>query len=92
MDIPGVGGTYEHTVTALRVGELREALAGLPDGLPVLVSVPAGPGTVMLGDDRVERLVLVAASGPIPGLTDDGCRPLLLLADFPCGRYPAGRH
>lgn len=35
---------YTHDRAAFTVGQLRQALAGLPDHLPVAVSAPSAPG------------------------------------------------
>lgn len=35
---------FEHAVQAWTVGQLRDALAGLPDDLPIIVDVAEEPG------------------------------------------------
>ena len=50
---------FEHTVQAWTVGQLRDALAGLPDDLPIIVDVAEEPG----GDTVQEQVVVHAGFG-----------------------------
>jgi len=47
---------FEHAVQAWTVGQLRDALAGLPDDLPIIVDVAEEPG-----DDTVQEQVVIDA-------------------------------
>ncbi|MFI9329246.1 DUF6225 family protein [Kitasatospora sp. NPDC052868] len=40
---------YHHTVDAWTVGRLREALAGLPDGMPIALALPGDGRPAALG-------------------------------------------
>jgi hypothetical protein len=44
---------FEHRVTAWTVGELRAALAGVPDDLPISVVTAEEPGSDLAGDEQV---------------------------------------
>jgi hypothetical protein len=44
MTAAGSFRLYEHAQPALTVGQVREALAGLPDYMPISVAVPSQPG------------------------------------------------
>jgi hypothetical protein len=50
---------FDHQVTAWTVGQLRTALAGLPDDMPVRVVPADEPGGEVTGDDQV-----VISAGP----------------------------
>ena len=50
---------FDHQVTAWRVGELREALEGVPDDLPVTVVTAEEPGSDFAGDEQV-----ITSAGP----------------------------
>jgi hypothetical protein len=50
---------FEHAVQAWTVGQLRDALAGLPDDLPIIVDVAEEPG----GDTVQEQVVVHAGFG-----------------------------
>ena len=61
---------FEHAVQAWTVGQLREALAGLPDDLPIIVDVAEEPG----GDTVQEQVVVHAGFGH--GVMAGGSRSL----------------
>jgi hypothetical protein len=44
---------FDHEVTPWTVGQLRAALAGLPDDLPVSVITAEEPGSYLAGDEQV---------------------------------------
>lgn len=44
---------FDHKVTAWTVGQLRQALAGVPDGLPVRVLTAEEPGGEFCGEQVV---------------------------------------
>ena len=44
---------FDHQVTAWTVGQLRAALAGAPDDLPVRVITAEEPGSDLAGDEQV---------------------------------------
>ncbi|WP_203992133.1 DUF6225 family protein [Sphaerisporangium rufum] len=73
-----------HDVREWTVGELRQALDGLPDGMRLRIDVPAAPRT---NDPQIsdQELVLAAA------FVDDGDHlvrdELVLWADFGAGWY-----
>ncbi|KRE61797.1 hypothetical protein ASG92_20680 [Arthrobacter sp. Soil736] len=76
---------FEHAVRAWTVGELREALEGLPDDLPIIVDVAEEPG----GDTVQEQVVIEAGFGH--GVDGRGepfvGRELRIACEFPSGTY-----
>jgi hypothetical protein len=50
---------FDHQVTAWTVGQLRAALDGLPDDMPVRVITAEEPGSDLAGDEQV-----VISAGP----------------------------
>jgi hypothetical protein len=44
---------FDHQVTAWTVGQLRAALAGLPDDLPARIITAEEPGSDLAGDEQV---------------------------------------
>lgn len=77
--------SFEHQVKAWTVGQIRAALAGLPDDLPVIVDVAEEPGGE-LSDEQVVTNVgfgygIDAAGEPYVG------RPLRIGCEFPTGTY-----
>jgi len=74
---------YEHVVDAWTVGQLRAALVGLPDDLPVIVDVAEEPG----GDTVDEQVVISAGFGH--GIAADGTE--FVDREFPTGHYFRGR-
>jgi len=80
--------TYEHVVDAWTVGQLRAALVGLPDDLPVIVDVAEEPG----GDTVDEQVVISAGFGH--GIAGDGIefvgREFRIGCEFPTGQYYRG--
>ena len=48
---------FNHEVTAWTVGDLRKAMEGVPDGLPLRVFIPVDPGA----DPTLEQVVHDAA-------------------------------
>lgn len=76
---------YEHTVAAWSVGQLRAALDGLPDDLPIIVDVAEEPG----GDTVEEQVVINVGLGH--GTLGDGTefvgRELRIGCEFPSGTY-----
>jgi Family of unknown function (DUF6225) len=78
---------FDHQVTAWTVGQLRSALDGVPDGMPVRV-VPADElGSDLAGDEQV-----VISAGP---WTAEGIPPsetvppdhFEISCEFPSGQY-----
>jgi hypothetical protein len=53
---------FDHQVTAWTVGQLRAALDGLPDDVPVRVIPADEPGSDVAGDDQV-----VISAAPVGG-------------------------
>lgn len=78
-------GSYEHTVEAWNVGQVRAALDGLPDDLPIIVDVAEEPG----GDTVGEQVVIHVGFGH--GTLGDGTefigRELRIGCEFPSGSY-----
>lgn len=83
-----------HEVEAWTVGQLREAMAGLPDDMPVTVLVSEEPG----GEFADEQVVVSAAPWSRQGRTADEVRAKLASGElqpdhleigleFPSGRY-----
>ena len=76
---------FEHAVQAWTVGQLRDALAGLPDDLPIIVDVAEEPG----GDTVQEQVVIDAGFGH--GVDGRGepfvGRELRIGCDYPSGPY-----
>ncbi len=82
--MPEVEVLYEHETANLTVGQLRAALAGIPDDLPVTVWAVDKPG-----GDFAEELVLCSAVRAT-GTDDDhevALPEFILEADFPTGSY-----
>ncbi|WP_406493334.1 DUF6225 family protein [Streptomyces sp. NBC_00846] len=81
---------YEHAVPEWTVGELRQALAGLPDALPVRVAVPQVPTTLHPDEEQDARYVVTGTSDAAPRydtLLRDGDEVMILLADYPSATY-----
>jgi hypothetical protein len=81
---------YEHSVPQWTVGELRQALADLPDALPVRVAVPQVPTTLRPDEDQDARYVVTGTSNAAPRydtLLRDCDEVLILLADYPSAAY-----
>lgn len=76
---------YDHQVTPWTAGQLRAALDGLPDDLPLQVHLAQEPGG-MLTDVQV-----VIGAGFGHGTTGDGeefvGREFQILCEFPSGTY-----
>ena len=76
---------FRHEVTPWTVGRLRQALAGLPDDLPLEVMVADKPGGM------TEDLQVLVDVGYAHGTRGDGTefigRELQLSCDFPAGQY-----
>jgi Family of unknown function (DUF6225) len=76
-----------HQVTAWTAGELRRALHGVPDDMPVYVVIADEPGSELAGDEQV-----VIDAGP---WTADGIPPsetvppdhFAISCEFPSGQY-----
>lgn len=76
---------YDHSVTPWTVGQLRTALEGLPEDLPVLVDVAEEPG----GDGVVEQVIVDVGFGhgvDLEGQEYVG-RDLRIGCEFPSGTY-----
>jgi hypothetical protein len=85
-----------HQVTAWTVGQLRTALAGLPDDLPVRVIPADEPGSDLAGPDQV-----VISAAPWPDADADSADEMRaklasgqlqpgrfeISAEFPSGQY-----
>jgi Family of unknown function (DUF6225) len=67
---------FEHTVQAWTVGDLRSALEGIPDSMPLVAIIAEEPGSNLAGPDQV---VTVA------GMRGDEAFELDL--EFPSGTY-----
>lgn len=76
---------FEHKVDAWTVGQLRNALSGLPDDMPILVDVAEEPG----GDAVQEQVVIHAGFGH--GVDGRGepfvGREFRIGCEFPSGTY-----
>lgn len=76
---------YDHQVTPWTVGQLRAALAGLPDDLPLVVIVAEDPG----GELAEDQVVIDAGFGT--GTTGEGeefvGREFQICCEFPSGTY-----
>ncbi|SEL26152.1 DUF6225 family protein [Streptacidiphilus jiangxiensis] len=81
---------YEHTVPEWTVGELRAALADLPDDVPVRIAVPQELTSRGPDDERDARYVITGTSKADPnfetliGEVDD---VLILITDYPSDTY-----
>jgi hypothetical protein len=80
---------YEHTVPEWTAGQLRAALATLPDGAPVRVAIPHELTSCGPNDDQDARYVVTGTSGADPRydtlLSDD--QVVILIVDYPSGTY-----
>jgi hypothetical protein len=77
---------YQHRVQPWTVGQLRAALAGLPEDLPLLVQVAEEPG----GDTVGEQVVISAGFGTIDWGDERGeevDRRFAIGCEFPSGEY-----
>lgn len=76
---------FEHVVDPWTVGQLRAALAGLPDDLPIVIDVAVEPG----GDMVTEQVLIHVGFGH--GIDGQGepfvGRALRLGCEFPTGTY-----
>ena len=74
---------FNHEVTAWTVGDLRKAMEGVPDGLPLRVFIPVGPGA----DPTLEQVVHDAAPWDEVngGAENPDC--FTIERDFPPGQY-----
>jgi hypothetical protein len=50
---------FDHQVAAWTAGQLRQALAGVPDDFPVTVVTAEEPGSALAGDEQV-----IISAGP----------------------------
>ena len=76
---------YRHEVRPWTVGQLRSALAGLPEDLPLIVHVAEEAG----GDD-VDRQVVIAAGGVLGrkgDRLDETPYEFQIDCEFPSGEY-----
>lgn len=78
---------FDHQVTARTVGELRKALDGVPDHMPVHVVVAEEPGSGLAGDEQV-----VIDAGPwtavgIPPARTVPPDQFAISYEFPSGQY-----
>ncbi|MFI6899541.1 DUF6225 family protein [Streptomyces sp. NPDC050256] len=81
---------YEHAVPEWTVGELRQALAGLPDALVARVAVPQAPTSLHPDEEQDARYVVTGTSDAAPRydtLLRDGDEVMILLADYPSATY-----
>lgn len=67
---------FTHTVAPLTVGQLRQALEGLPDDTPVEVDPAEEPGGQLSGDAQV----VIDVAGGVDGV-------LYISTDYPSGIY-----
>ncbi|MEZ0064879.1 hypothetical protein ABIA32_000867 [Streptacidiphilus sp. MAP12-20] len=83
---------YEHTVPEWTVGQLRQALASVPNDTPVRIAIPKelthrGP------DDDQDASYVVTGTSPADPQYDtllgdgDGDEVLVLVADYPSATY-----
>lgn len=84
--------TFEHRVTAWTVGDLRRAIAHVPDDAELVIDTPDRPGSNL--SSGVEHVITGAARGHdwmpphggAPGRWEPAHR-LELIADYPSGTY-----
>lgn len=87
---------FTHTVTAWTVGQLRKALEGVPDNLPVRIIPAEEPGGDVAADDQV--IIGAGAWVDVPGVTASDVRAALadgtipprvfeISTEFPSGKY-----
>lgn len=77
---------YRHDVQPWTVGQLRAALQGLPDDLPLIVHVAEKPG----GDSVAEQVVTDAGFGTVVWGDERGeeiDRRFAIECEFPAGEY-----
>jgi hypothetical protein len=74
---------FTHTVTTWTVGDLRKALDGVPDELPLIVFIAEEPG-----GDTVDEQVVIGA-GPRNDHGPEGAPPdsFEIGCEFPSGEY-----
>jgi hypothetical protein len=78
---------FDHQVTAWTVGELRKALDGVPDHMPVRVVVAEAPGSDLAGDEQV---VIDAGPWTANGIPPSETVPpdhFAISCEFPSGQY-----
>lgn len=87
---------FDHQVTPWTVGQLRAALEGVPDDLPVRVMPAEEPGGDMLGDEQV--VISAAPWADVPAVSASEVRTALadgviqpghfeISCEFPSGEY-----
>lgn len=77
---------YQHRVQPWTVGQLRAALAGLPEDLPLIVDVAEEPGGEMVG----RQVVIGAGFGTVDWGDERGedvDRRFAIGCEFPPGEY-----
>lgn len=77
---------FDHIVQAWSVGDLRRALAGMPDDLPLIGWVPEEPG----GREVAEYVITDAGYGAVVGDDDQLIQDRTQLGiqlEFPSGSY-----
>jgi hypothetical protein len=94
-EVTGDEELFDHQVTAWTAGQLRQALAGLPDDLPVSVLVSEEPG----GEFADEQVIISAAPwATVDGASAEDVRARLangelqpdhfeISLEFPSGQY-----
>jgi Family of unknown function (DUF6225) len=66
---------FDHQVTAWTAGQLRKALDGIPDDMPVRIQIAEEPGGVVAGPQQV-----AIGAGEWHGAFEIGC-------EYPPGEY-----
>lgn len=81
---------FEHVVERWTVGQLRTALQGLPDDMPVVVHVAEEPG----GDTADEQIITHADTDAFVARdgTEYAAGELQIQCEFPTGTYYRRRH
>ncbi len=83
--------TYHHTADAWTVGQLREALANLPDDMPVALAVPDNGRPIPLRDSYDDEWVVTGADFLVSQWHDERGeqldRHLTLMVDRPTGAW-----
>ena len=78
---------FDHSITAWTAGELRNALDGVPDHMPVCVTVADDPGGQLAGDEQVVIDAGVWTTEGLPPSATALPDCFAICCEFPSGQY-----
>lgn len=75
---------FDHHVTPWTAGQLRKALEGVPDDMPVTVVTAEEPGSDLAGEEQV---IIDAALWNVRGIKEEPPDHFEIGLEFPSGQY-----